>query len=329
MTFSGNSVSPAAAEALATEIGKQETLTSIDLGDIFTARMREEIPPAMAAFYAAIKDKNLESLIVEDNAFGPDGIKPFIDILVDCKESLKVFNCNNTGLSPEGGRIIANALLGYTVESYGDAGEALDTVLKASDSADGSPVPSNIETFIVGRSRLEDGGALALSKAFSTMKSLVKISIPQNGINREGMRAIATSLADNPLLEVLDVNDNNIGPEGAAVFAEILPQLKKLRVLDLGDTMLEGESISVIAEALKDHTTLEFVNFNYSEIDDDVAEEIADKIIKNNKNLKTLWLDGNELHTAGLKAIQDALIEIGQPVLPTLTQRTRHTSCFV
>ncbi len=81
-----------------------------------------------------------------------------------------------------------------------------------------------LEVFVVGRSRLENEGAAALSEVFKVrgldtllilipladwliflpkaLGSLVHISMPQNGIALDGIRALASSFSSNPNLQV-------------------------------------------------------------------------------------------------------------------------------
>ena len=46
--------------------------------------------------------------------------------------------------------------------------------------------------------------------ALQVMGSLVKVSMPQNGINAEGICALASCFSHNPNLEVLFVVDGSI-----------------------------------------------------------------------------------------------------------------------
>lgn len=55
---------------------------------------------------------------------------------------------------------------------------------------------------MLGRSRLEDKGASALAEVFGNLSSLLEVSMPQNGINKEGISALATALAKNTQLRV-------------------------------------------------------------------------------------------------------------------------------
>ena len=59
-----------------------------------------------------------------------------------------------------------------------------------------------LEVFVLGRSRLENKGASALAEVFGNLSSLLEVSMPQNGINQEGISALATAFAKNTQLRV-------------------------------------------------------------------------------------------------------------------------------
>ena len=55
-------------------------------------------------------NKQIVHIDLSDNAFGPAGIKSF-DFFLREMHSLKTLKVNNCGLGPEGGEMIAEALL--------------------------------------------------------------------------------------------------------------------------------------------------------------------------------------------------------------------------
>lgn len=75
------------------------------------------------------------------------------------------------------------------------------------------------------------------------MKSLKKITMFQNGIKEDGMKAIFESLAFNPELELLKINDNLIKNSSADLIA-VLPTLKCLQVIDISDSLI-GSNFSL------------------------------------------------------------------------------------
>lgn len=100
-----------------------------DFSDLFTGRTRDEIPPAVKALTGALQQDKLVSINYSDNAFGPDGVKSFIDFVVLTSaftqahlkvnnSTIKVVNVNNTGLGPEGGQLLASGFRGFLVEEF-------------------------------------------------------------------------------------------------------------------------------------------------------------------------------------------------------------------
>lgn len=57
-------------------------LKDADFSDLFTGKTREEIPPAVQALTASLRRDTVVSINFADNAFGPDGVKSFIDFAV-------------------------------------------------------------------------------------------------------------------------------------------------------------------------------------------------------------------------------------------------------
>lgn len=142
---------------------------------------------------------------------------------------------------------------------------------------------------MLGRSRLEDKGATALAEVFGDLSSLLEVSMPQNGINREGISALATAFAKNTQLRVsfsslalvghvlsyvdttaqedlfsltsfqsIDLNDNTFTEEGAVAMAAVLPSLQELRSINFGDCLIRPGGASAIAAAIRDgHKKLE------------------------------------------------------------------------
>merc|ERR1712088_922596 len=96
-----------------------------------------------------------------------------------------------------------------------------------------------LQVFVLGRSRQENEGAIALAEAF----------------------------ASNPNLRILNMNDNTFTEKGAKALADALPKLQKLEVLNLGDCLLKTEGARHIAYALKEnHTNLKELYMDSNEI---------------------------------------------------------------
>lgn len=159
------------------------------MSDMFTGRLRSEIPQSLEFLSKALEAHPIELLDFSDNAFGPDGLIPLIP-LISALKTLKELRLNNTGLGPRGGLLLAESLLALR---------------------------SGLETLIVGRSRLEDGSMGLLSDSLSRLTTLTKLSLPQNGIRPDGIVILMQGLAPCPLQE-LDLQDNTFTLKGSIRF---------------------------------------------------------------------------------------------------------------
>jgi len=53
------------------------------------------------------------------------------------------------------------------------------------------------------------------------MGSLEEVHMPQNGINHQGVTALASAMQHNPGLRVLNLNDNTFTERGAIAMAQV------------------------------------------------------------------------------------------------------------
>ena len=188
----------------------------------------------MSAICDALKDKtSLVELNLSDNAFGSRSVDPIVPFLTH-NRSLQIFKLNNNGLGPEGGTVIANAL-------------AESARLSKKEGK-----PSQLQTLICGRNRLQDGSSEAWAGAFSAHGSLVEVRMPQNGIRMDGIANLAGGLSHCPNLEYLDLQDNTFGSVGSVAIARALPVWTKLTFLNFSDCVLsnEEEGVSAVIETI-------------------------------------------------------------------------------
>merc|ERR1719273_1525646 len=234
----------------------------------------------------------LVELDLSDNAFGPIGMDGIVDLLKSPScFTLKELKLNNTGCGVTGGKRLAQTLMESFTASQGQL---------------------TLRVFVLGRSRQENDGAIALAEVFKTMKSLEEVVMPQNGIYFEGITALADAFASNPNLRILNMNDNTFTEKGAKALAEALPKLQKLEVLNLGDCLLKTEGARHIAYAIKDnHTNLKEWYMDSNEIRLAGGFAIVDALA-NKDNLEHLSLDTNQFGAAGCGRILSKLEAAGK-----------------
>jgi len=280
LRLEGNTLGLDAAIAIAEALKLHKNFERALWSDIFTGRLRSEIPPSLEHLGNGIitAGAKLRELDLSDNAFGPDGVKGIKTLLMsESCYNLETLKLNNNGLGIGGGKILSEAFIACHEKS----------------TAAGTPFA--LKVFISGRNRLEDEGATALSKAFKILGSLEEITMPQNGIRPDGVAQLAGAFLANKNLKVVNINDNTCTESGAKAIAECLPYLQKLQTLNVGDCLLKNEGAMALAPALAvEMPCLKEVIMSFNEIQIEGALAVTASM-KNKTNLKMFNLDGNQL----------------------------------
>ncbi|EDO31643.1 predicted protein [Nematostella vectensis] len=277
LCLEGNTIGVEAAKAIAEALSKRPEFERALWSDMFTGRVRAEIPPAMEALSDAVisAGTRLVELDLSDNAFGPDGVKACVKLLTSpACYSLKILRFNNNGLGVGGGKLLSGALLDN----------------HKSSTAAGTPL--KLEVFISGRNRLENPGSKCLAEAFKTIGTLVEVQMPQNGIQHEGITALAESFRSNPNLKIINLNDNIFTEKGATSMAKVLPTLNNVEVINFGDCLVKSAGAVALAEACcTSLPNLKELILSFDEIKKDAALTVA-KSVQNKADFKKLDLNG-------------------------------------
>lgn len=292
LRLEGNTVGVEAARVIAKALEKKSQLKRCHWSDMFTGRLRSEIPPALISLGEGLvtAGAQLVELDLSDNAFGPDGVRGFEALLKSSAcFTLHELKLNNCGMGIGGGKILAAAL----------------TECHRKSSAQGKPLA--LKVFVAGRNRLENDGATALAEAFGIIGTLEEVHMPQNGINHPGVTALAQAFAINPLLRVINLNDNTFTEKGAVAMAKTLKTLRQVEVINFGDCLVRSKGAIAIADAVRGGLPkLKELNLSFCEIKRDaalaVAEAVADKA-----ELEKLDLNGNTLGEEGCEQLQEVL----------------------
>ncbi|KAJ3228417.1 hypothetical protein HDU81_006181 [Chytriomyces hyalinus] len=287
IVFSGNTFGVEAAKVVAAALRSKVSLKIANLSDIFTGRLKDEIPQALDAFVDAFVDKKMLQVIdLCDNAFGPIGAAPIRRLFIE-NRFITTLKLNNNGLGIEGGRLIATSLM-------------------AAAAASDSKVLANMQTIIMGRNRLEAKAAVHMSEALTVLPNLRELRMPQNGIRPEGIAVLVAALGKNcPLLEALDLQDNTFTTPGSAALASALKSWPQLHTLNVGDCLLGKEGSKLVLESLNSASVapkLHTLSLQYNEMNLSGAQ-LVPGMIASHKALKNLTLNGNTFDA------EDAIVE--------------------
>ncbi|XP_030839769.1 ran GTPase-activating protein 1 [Strongylocentrotus purpuratus] len=288
LKLNGNTIGVEAAQALAKALESKPQFQRARWSDMFTGRLRSEIPPALMSLGAGIMTAgaHLVEIDLSDNAFGPDGVKAVRELLESSScYTLREMRFNNNGLGI-GGKLMAEALI-TCHEKSSKAGK-----------------PLALKVFIAGRNRLENPGATALAKAFKIIGTLEEIALPQNGINYEGITALAEAVEYSHNLKILNLNDNTFTARGAKPMAKAIKNLSKLEVINFGDCLVRSEGADAIANSLREGVpSLKELNLAFGEIKKEAAVRVAESM-DTKPHLTLLDLNGNNIGEEGIELIQ-------------------------
>ncbi|KAM4715076.1 ran GTPase-activating protein 1b [Anableps anableps] len=292
LRLEGNTVGVEAAKAIAKALESKDQLQRCYWSDMFTGRLRSEIPTALTSLSGGLMSAGarLTELDLSDNAFGPDGVKGIEQLLKSPScHTLRELRLNNCGMGIGGGKILAEALIECHKKS----------------TALGSPL--RLKVFIAGRNRLENDGASALAKAFQMMGSLEEIHMPQNGINYAGVMALASAIRQNSELQVLNFNDNAFTKRGTLAMAQALRHLRNVQVINFGDCLVRSEGAIALAAVLREGLpVLKELNLSFGEITGGAALVVAQAIM-NKPHMEKVNLNGNCLGEDGCEVLREVL----------------------
>lgn len=297
LNLEGNTLGVEAAKGIAKALEKHPELREALWKDLFTGRMKTEIPLALKAMGEGMITAGAQLTVLDcsDNALGPNGMTGLVDLLQSSTcYTLQQLLLNNCGLGITGGKMLSKALL----------------ACHAASSKMGKPLP--LKVFIAGRNRLENDGAKALAEVFDAVKTLERVEMPQNGIYHTGITALSEAFKVNPHLKVLNLNDNTISPKGAKAIADAIYDLQNLKEINFGDCLLKTRGAISLGEALQDaHTDIEVLNFGFNEIGPEGGYAIVHATY-NKHNLKSLVLDGNHFGHDCREQLRENLAEYGR-----------------
>ncbi|KAI6212744.1 hypothetical protein M3Y94_00064900 [Aphelenchoides besseyi] len=274
----GNTLGVGAAEVIAESLSKISSLKRAVFSDMFTGRLKTEIPIVLRTLSDAIiaGKNNLLELDLSDNALGPSAIPGVEEFLSSppcySLQSLRFINCG-LGFA---GITVANRLM-MCQQNATDNGEAF-----------------MLKEFCAGRNRLEDAGAKAMSAAFKKLKTLKHIELPQNGFRSAGIVDLADGIGECYVLEHLNLNDNTFTKRGAISMAKAIRKIENcLKVVDFGDCLCRGGTVDIVEAIADNHSdTIEEINLTGNELTPDLGRRIIEVCVEF-PNLKSLSLGLN------------------------------------
>ncbi|RZC35372.1 ran GTPase-activating protein 1 [Asbolus verrucosus] len=270
LNLEGNTLGVQASKGIAKALEKHPEFKRALWKDMFTGRMKTEIPKALEFLGNGLvtAGARLTVLDMSDNAFGPIGVEGLAALLQSCScYALEELRLNNNGLGITGGKLLATAL----TDCYN------------SSKKNGSPLA--LKVFIAGRNRLENEGAKALAKVFKMIGTLEEIAMPQNGIYHEGISALSEAFTYNKNLQILNLNDNTIGEKGhneihikgGIQLIKAMQNKNKLKMLNLNGNQFGEEGRTLVQNEMKEIGKLDTLGSLSEDESEDSEDESSDE----------------------------------------------------
>lgn len=262
LVMSGNTLGIEASEIIAESLSKVNSLKRAIFADMFTGRLKSEIPNVLKNLSNAMiaGGNKLVQLDLSDNALGPSAIPGIEEFLASppCY-TLETLNLVNCGLG-SAGIVVANRLVECKTNAERDGAEFA------------------LKEFTAGRNRLEDVGAAAMSASFRRLGTLERIELPQNGIRAQGIVELAKCVGTLSSLKVLNLNDNTFTAVGAHAMARAIRNIENcLEEVDFGDCLCRSGAVDIIEAILDNHTdTIQCIDLTGNELTPDQACTIID-----------------------------------------------------
>lgn len=152
---------------------------------------------------------------------------------------------------------------------------------------------------------MENPGAKALARAFSVIGTLEEIQLPQNGIQHEGIAALAETVKHNKNLRHLNLNDNIFTEKGAISMAKGIEKIDSLTIINFGDCLIRTAGAKAIAEALKtSNPNLKQLILSFDEVELEGGLRVCEAVTKK-ESLEVLDLNGNQFGEDGVEELKD------------------------
>lgn len=260
---------------------------------MFTGRLYSETLPALTFICTALRaSTSLTELDLSHNALGDRLVDTLVPVLTHCR-SIQVLKLWENGLGPEGGIVLATALLESARLSHAEGQK------------------SNLRTLVLSENRLEDGSAPTWGEAIALHGGLIEVIMQRVCIYEAGFSAIVRGLSQCKNLRILDLTDNIARnaersediEDGWTVLEKALPQWKDLVSLRIGDCEMQlgatRSLIKAIASGSLDH--LHTLDLTASEIEEHLYEPLFDAVTSHLPKLTHLDLklceveEGNEV----------------------------------
>jgi len=277
----------------------------------------------------ALQELNLSSIITLLHVFE---LEELTTALHD-NTTLQKLIFSNTAFIRQG-RIISNLLRYNRTLLELDVSNCQITHVELKEIIEGVKANSTLQSLIISRNILQDGGVIGLCECLKVNKTLKKLDLTKTYFKKEGgiqigmgiiqfntiqqlnisqnllseaMEAIGRYLQDNTSLLDICMSRCDITSVGAKCIAQAIGINTALKVLDISYNQLDDVGIISIANYLKRNNTIQELNLSSTQMSNEGAVQIAEVLCANVALQKLDVSHNRSVDDTGVTAIGECL----------------------
>ena len=234
-------------------------------------------------------NSNLNYLGLANNLLGPSA-NVILQTLKENKK-LQIIHLRNNNMTEKVAEDLANVIknnigLEEILISHNDLKSSAAVVLQALKEG------SKLKILDLSSNSMTEQVAEDLANVIKANSNLEQLNLGNNKLG-PSTRIILQALKGNSKLVSLNLNSNNMTGQAADDLASVIKSNSSLEKLYLSENGLKSSAV-IILQALKGNSKLRFLDLNSNNMTGQVAEYLADVIMKN-PNLEQLGLRNNKL----------------------------------
>jgi Ran GTPase-activating protein (RanGAP) involved in mRNA processing and transport len=156
--------------------------------------------------------------------------------------------------------------------------------------------------------KITSEGASILGNALHSNTTLCELWLYKNHVSDMGVRYLAQALSTNETLKKLGLASNGITDAGVCYMVEMFKRNRTLTTLGLAINQIGDQGAQMLATALAhQNTNLEVLTLDRNDLVTDLSVNSVINMIKHNRSLKELWVNGCSLSEKGKKKLREAI----------------------
>jgi Ran GTPase-activating protein (RanGAP) involved in mRNA processing and transport len=159
----------------------------------------------------------------------------------------------------------------------------------------------------LGNNRIISHGVSLLAESLRNNATLKMLSLHQNSVSEMGIRSLSHILSlNNSVLKWLDLESTKLTDKSVQYLAEMLKINKSITGLWLSNNRISNRGVQVLTTSLiYFNTTLKHLDLENNQSINDSCIDCLIEILKENRSLKTLYLNNCQLSATNKAKLRD------------------------